>query len=341
MPTDNANVLTLVQAIGKFAQYLSEDGSTLSTDSRHELIRNAEKLAIAAREPDENLYFQATQVDSFSECQYSLLTVFQTAENAAIRTAIAMGVFEKVPSSGSGISATDLSTTLELDRDLLGMSNSLRKMKDYSQQNHSVRIMRACTSAHLFHEVSALHYTHNPLSSIFLEPPNRDMFKQMYDFVGQSVYNLPYFLKLTGYQNPTDYNDSAFQYGHRTNLGFWEYLKEDPERSKVFNSGMQSLATIGGAARSGGPYPFDKELENEEVSETDVVIVDVGGGRGQALEAIKVAFPELRGRMVLQDVENVIEDAKAGGLPDFIEPMVASFLELQPVKGNYQSIRRC
>ena len=103
---------------------------------------------------------------------------------------------------------------------------------------------------------------------------------------------------------------------------------------KVFNSGMQSLATIGGASGSAGPYPFDKELEIEDVKETDVVIVDVGGGRGQALEAIKAAFPKLKGRMVLQDVSDVIEDAKAGGLPSFIEPMTASFFERQPIEGK-------
>lgn len=195
--------------------------------------------------------------------------------------------------------------------------------------------MRACTSTHLFHETSALHYTHNAFSSIFLIPANRDMFKQMYDFLGQSVYIISRFLELTRYRNSADYNNSAFQYGHRTNLGFWEYLKEDSERIKVFNSGMQSLATIGGVASSVGSYPFDKELMNEEIGETDVLIVDVGGGRGQVLEAMKVAYSQLRGRMILQDVRDVIDDAIAGGLSDFIEPMGVSFFDPQPIKGKY------
>ena len=162
------------------------------------------------------------------------------------------------------------------------------------------------------------------------------MFKQMYDFLGKGVYALPQFLESTEYQNPTDYDNAAFQYGHNTSLGFWEYLKEDPERAKIFNNGMQSLATIGGAARSAGPYPFDEKLGIEEVDETDVAIVDVGGGRGQALEAIKTAYPTLKGRMMLQDMRDVIEDAKASGLPSFIEPMVASFFERQPVEGKHR-----
>jgi len=194
--------------------------------------------------------------------------------------------------------------------------------------------MRACTSTHLFEETSPFHYTHNNFSTIFLIPANRDMFKQMYDFLGQGVYMMPRFLEYTKHQNPTDYNNSAFQHGHQTSLGFWEYLKEVPERANIFNSGMQSLATVGGASRSAGPYPFDRELEAEDINETDVAIVDVGGGRGQALQAIKAAFPSLKGRMVLQDVRDVIEDAKAGILPSFIEPMPASFFERQPIEGR-------
>lgn len=97
---------------------------------------------------------------------------------------------------------------------------------------------------------------------------------------------------------------------------------------------MQSLASVGGVTASAGPYPFDEELGTDEVQDTDVVIVDIGGGRGQALESIKAAFPRLKGRMVLQDVPDVIEEAKAGGLPSFIEPMAVSFFERQPIEGK-------
>ena len=267
-----------------------------------------------------------------------LLSVVQTAQNAAIRAAINMGVFEKIPPSGDCISATDLSTTLQVHKDLLSESRPKCKVKQHiinKKPKTLVRVMRACTSTHLFQEVSPLHYAHNAFSAIFLVAANRDMFQQMYDFLGQGVYAIPHFLASINYQNPTDYDNSAFQYGHHTSLGFWEYLKEDPERAKVFNSGMRSLATVGGAARSAGPYPFEEQLGTEDVKETDVAIVDLGGGRGQALRAIKTAYPRLKGRMVLQDMRDVIEDAKADGLPSFIEPMAASFFEPQPVKGKH------
>ena len=194
--------------------------------------------------------------------------------------------------------------------------------------------MRALVTSHLFCETSPSHYIHNAFSSVFLIPANRDMFKQRYDLVGLGVYNMPEFLESTHHRNPTNYHSGAFQYGHKTELGIFEYMKEDPERVKSFDSAMQSLAMIDDAGRSVGSFPFDKELNPEEIRDSYVVVVDVGGGRGQALEAIHEVFPSLRGRMVLQDVPEVIEDAKASGLPSFIEPMAASFFEPQPVQGK-------
>ena len=69
MPTDNARVIELAQAIGDVIQEAQKEGSSLSmsNSSREKLVGYAEKLAIAAREPEENLYFQATQVCLSSE----------------------------------------------------------------------------------------------------------------------------------------------------------------------------------------------------------------------------------------------------------------------------------
>ena len=62
MPAEDASILSLAHAIGQVAQDLRDEGASLSSVRREELVRNAEQLAIAARSPEENLYFQATQV---------------------------------------------------------------------------------------------------------------------------------------------------------------------------------------------------------------------------------------------------------------------------------------
>ena len=62
MPTDTALMAELLKAMGELSHELSDNGTALTIAKRLELVKNAEKLAIAAREPAENLYSQATQV---------------------------------------------------------------------------------------------------------------------------------------------------------------------------------------------------------------------------------------------------------------------------------------
>lgn len=62
MPMDTPNIASLAQKIGAAASDLVKTGSFLDNAQRHMLIRAAEQLSIAAREPEENLYFTATQV---------------------------------------------------------------------------------------------------------------------------------------------------------------------------------------------------------------------------------------------------------------------------------------
>ena len=62
MPTFNSEVYDLVQAIRLLGSKLSYNGSSPTNKQRTELVENAEKLAIAAREPFENLYYLGTMV---------------------------------------------------------------------------------------------------------------------------------------------------------------------------------------------------------------------------------------------------------------------------------------
>ena len=190
--------------------------------------------------------------------------------------------------------------------------------------------MRACASVHVFNETDKETWAHNDYSRCFVPVHNRDMFRQMYDFSGRGVHALPFYFEKKGWQKPEDYNYSAFHMGVNTHMGMWEYLNEDPERMKIFNSGMRSLATV--ANNDKGPYPFDQELNKEPLVHSQAALVDVGGGRGQALERIRQDFPNLQGRLILQDQESVVADAKAGGLSPEIEAQGASFFEPNPVK---------
>ncbi len=58
--------------------------------------------------------------------------IFQTAQNSAIRTAINMGIFDKMPVSGESITAAELSAALQVDERLLGKSRAPYKVERQS-----------------------------------------------------------------------------------------------------------------------------------------------------------------------------------------------------------------
>ncbi|KAL9073552.1 MAG: hypothetical protein Q9157_004699 [Trypethelium eluteriae] len=298
MPTEASAIAGLVDAINS-AAVPSLNNGTYKDEEREALALAAEKLAIAAREPAENVYYIATQ----------------TAQNAAIRSAIAMGVFDVMPTDGSSITADILAARLSVNRDFL------------------VRILRACASTHFFRETGPATYAHSALSSAYIAPENRNMTAQMYDFTCRGVFALPEFGMRNHWQSTGGYHNGPFQLGARTELGFWEYLKEKPERMERFNSGMRSQTTIGGGKKS-GVFPFGDVLAEAPCREGEVAIVDVGGGRGQALEAIKQDYPDLKGQLILQDLADVVKDARCQGLDEEIETRVGSFFEPLEIKGR-------
>lgn len=65
-----------------------------------------------------------------------------------------------------------------------------------------------------------------------------------------------------------------------------------------------------------------------------VLLVDIGGGRGQIIEDVRKKRPILKERMIVQDLSQEIE----GRAPvEGVEPMSYDFFTPQPVKDGYSS----
>ena len=144
---------------------------------------------------------------------------------------------------------------------------------------------------------------------------------------------MPTFLEQTKYRNPSDYVDGPFQFAHKTNLGMFEFLNEQPKRLSAFNTYMM------GHRADRIPwfeyYPVDQFLGEGMQDEKAVLIVDVGGGRGHELQAFKRAFPHQRGRLVLQDQPETIDDIDHLALG--VEAVKHDFFTAQPIQGSRNS----
>ncbi len=126
----------------------------------------------------------------------------------------------------------------------------------------------------------------------------------------------------------------TFAYGH-PEWNFYEMLEHDPERMRRF---MRAMAPIEERMPISGIYDFSWAVaaaEADPASERPL-FVDVGGGRGHAIKAVRAEFPGLPiARCILQDRQEVIDAGEALDDPDLrgIQRMVIDFHKSQPLQG--------
>ena len=113
-----------------------------------------------------------------------------------------------------------------------------------------------------------------------------------------------------------------------TKLHCFEWLKTKPRYQQAFNT-VIGITHLRKGAEWYTYYPVEKKLK--VASDSDPVLVDIGGGLGHNLLALKEKIPSLRGMLMLQDLPIVIENVKT--LPQGCEALAYDFFQPQPVKG--------
>ncbi|KAF5862076.1 hypothetical protein ETB97_012141 [Aspergillus alliaceus] len=226
---------------------------------------------------------------------------------ACIRTAITLNIFGLIPHNSEGITATELQVKTGADKALI------------------IRIMRAMTSSKLVLELGEERYAHTPTSLAFLSPVC-GIFTHLFDEGLPTAWKIPEYLATMGYKDPNENGMTAFQYAFQTHLPFFEWLGVHPKQRESYITGMSS--SYRGGKSVGLAYPFDIELAG--CTENEVVMVDIGGNAGQLLVQIKERFPQLSGRMIVQDRA---ETLKAAQQKQGIEYMPHDFFTPQPVIG--------
>ena len=143
---------------------------------------------------------------------------------------------------------------------------------------------------------------------------------------------LPLYLQSTKYQEPGDYFDGPFTYAYGNS--YWEWLKEDQERRSTFNRFMVKTR-LDTQEEWFDFFPVEKLGEGDA---SRPLLVDVGGGLGHDIAKFNKSHPELKGKgkLVLQDLPEVIEEAKtiAKTSSDYygIEATAYDFFTPQPIK---------
>lgn len=212
-----------------------------------------------------------------------------------------------------------------------------------------MRLMRILTSSGVFKEVGAEIYSHNQLSTTLSIPAFLGMVKFTYVLLplpiriliepnrSPGLAKLPEYLAITSYANPGTLPGAAtpFQYGNSTPLTFYQSLATDEKARNGFDDQMKRHVIMERARAQAGfasIYDFEAEIGCLVMEAEDVALVDVGGSQGHVLEDVKRHLPNLKGRLVLEELPETLESVK---IPEGIEAVPYNFLEaVQPVKGE-------
>ncbi|MCJ1332243.1 hypothetical protein MMC10_008935 [Thelotrema lepadinum] len=220
---------------------------------------------------------------------------------------------------------------------ILSSGNKSRKVSEISgetgwSESLTGRLLRYLAGFDLVKEVEKNTFAPTNKTVAFAESAYKDSVHHFFDTMGPIFQNLPDFLAESRYQDTTESTKTAFNRAYQTDLPSWVWIRNHPDRVKHFSQYMS-------IQRSGVPewlsvFPVESYYASWSKAKTDpssaALLVDVGGGFGHQCVAFRNKYPDLYGRVILQDLPETLTHVPE--LPN-IEKMVHDFWELQPVKG--------
>ena len=143
------------------------------------------------------------------------------------------------------------------------------------------------------------------------------------DIVSPSAQALPAYLERTGYKNPDSINDCPWHPGYNKEMNVMKYLFSHPPVLEEFNTFMQHQRLDSNIWLDS--YPIDLST-----SPGSAFFVDIGGGKGHMCAELKQRYPDLPGRVVVQEIPETIKSIP----PDQpFEAMVHDYYTEQSVQG--------
>ncbi|MCJ1286004.1 hypothetical protein MMC26_005346 [Xylographa opegraphella] len=227
-----------------------------------------------------------------------------------------MGALQAIVQSRTPMTVTQLATITGADKVLI------------------VRLLRPLVALGYFTETDIETYTSTPISQMLTAPHFFGGFQFLSAGATKSLAYLPDYLAMTGFRSvnsvpgPFEYTMGANEYGE---CGMFEWLLSDPPMLANWNAFMSGRRAY--RKQWYEMFPADQIILEDASNNSDdaILLVDIGGGEGQDAEAFRAKFSDIRGRVILQDLPEVINNIKK--LDDRVMQMAHDFFNPQPVKG--------
>ncbi|KAJ5095481.1 o-methyltransferase [Penicillium alfredii] len=283
---------------------ISSRGTGIALDNakdRLELLETARSLVRALETPREALLRYCWR---------------EPASFAAIMFTLNLGVFALLPATGSPKKAQELAEATKADPKLLS------------------RMLKHLAATGVLAETGPDEYRGTNFSTAMGVERFSDTFPVFANGLNPAIAKIPDFFKEAQYQSPSKLTTTPFNVAHATDKNFFEFLKEQPHVVKQFANHMSTYHLGRPSWMDSGFYPVEEGLvADQDIKGDDVLLIDIGGSTGHDLSEFSRKWPSVPGRLILQDLPEVVAEAKKMDLPSSIEPMPYNFFTEQPVKG--------
>ena len=157
-----------------------------------------------------------------------------------------------------------------------------------------------------------------------------------FEICGPGFFALAELLLRTQYKNPDKPKDGAFQLGHDTKDHIFEKMSQHAKFLSIFQNHMAGYRTGRSIRIDTKFYPVkDNIIKDTRTDDDAIFLVDIGGGKGHDLRELYQTLPALPGKLVLQEIKGVIEEAKSEGIGLDGKAILAEhgFFTKQPIIG--------
>lgn len=155
-----------------------------------------------------------------------------------------------------------------------------------------------------------------------------------YDITRPAFNCFPEYFKANEYKDSVTALNGPFQHAFcpKEPMHFFPWLQANPPNLDLFAAFMSAYRAGHKNWWDVGVYPVHERLvEGFDASASDVLLVDMGGGRGHDLDQLLTVHQQRPGRVILQDLEPVIETIEDKEAKQY-EAQVHDFFTPQTIK---------
>ncbi|ORY56608.1 S-adenosyl-L-methionine-dependent methyltransferase [Pseudomassariella vexata] len=204
---------------------------------------------------------------------------------------------------------------------------SLQELQDITNAHPITlgRLLRYMASVGLIREAAINRFEANKKCQNLAMPEAITILTHFFENCCPLFQEMPAFLRNNNYQDVTDGKATVFQPAYKTDLDTYTWFSHNPEHRSALIKYMAMEQTVRG--RWLDEYPIERDTQGWDPKLP--VFVDIGGNIGHYCAQFKERFPEVPGRVVLQDLPDTL--AHAMPTPG-VEAVAHDFFTPQPLK---------